>query len=331
MGKKKDLTPKEAPSTSGNGSGSGNDSSHKTFGFLQPPACKGSRLGSAYEWTRAKASVDTAEADRGLWRVHDDLYDFSKFDHPGGKDWLDVTVGNDITELVESAHPDIEKIRKIMPKYHVRACNPEKEPRNSGAFTFDKKGFYSTFRERAWKVLKEKGTGPTSGMLFIHDSLLLSFLALSTCLVAPLPLLDAGYAWLPLAAAAGFALQCLGTCSHNFYHKRPNWRMHTWDLTPYSSFEWKISHAYSHHAFPNTSYDYEVLVFEPFLYYLPVEKSFLRLLSSPIVLLLISVFGMHIQVGFFIYSISSYCFLHACRVVSECVHHIISDHNFCFQ
>lgn len=212
--------------------------------------------------------------------------------HIGGQDWLDVTIGNDITELVESSHPNIEKVRALMVKYKVRACSPKTEPRNSGAFTFDKKGFYSTFRDRAWKVLKDVGTGPTTEMLLIHDSLLFSFLALITCVISPV--MDG--AWFAIAIVTGFLLQCLGTCSHNFYHKRPNWRMYTWDITPYSSYEWKISHVYSHHTFPNTTYDYEVSVFEPFLFYLPVKKSMARLMSTPIVLFLISLGGMHIQV-----------------------------------
>ena len=272
-----------------------NPNASNCFGFLRSLGSQG-RLGSAYAWTRAKAVADIPkEEERALWRVHDDLYDFSSFEHPGGNDWLEVTKGNDITELVESSHPNIEKIRKIIPKYHVRACHSKMEPRNSGAFTFAKNGFYCTLRERVWNVLKEKGTGPTTGMLFIHDSLLLSFLGLATCAVSPVLV---GYSWCTAALFSGFLLQCLGTCSHNFYHQKPNWRMYTWDITPYSSFEWKMSHAYSHHTFPNTAYDYEVRVFEPFLHYLPVKKSFLRLLTTPLVLLLLSIIGMHIQVCF---------------------------------
>lgn len=56
----------------------------KIFGFLKPQPGKGSRLGSAYDWARAKAIADIpVEEDRKLWRVHDALYDFSDFDHPG--------------------------------------------------------------------------------------------------------------------------------------------------------------------------------------------------------------------------------------------------------
>lgn len=229
----------------------------------------------------------------------------------GGQEWLRVTRGNDITELVESSHPNIEKIRKILPKYHVRSCSPAAEPRNSGAFTFDKDGFYATFRDRAWKILKDSGTGPTMAMLMIHDSFLVLFLAVLSCAV--FPALD-NY-WVYASIIAGFLLQCLGTCSHNFYHQRPNWRAYTWDITPYSSHEWKISHAYSHHTFPNTAYDYEVSVFEPFLEYFPKKKSTIRKIFTPFVLLLLSMFGMHIQVITTIV-ILMLCFLYVTYAVS---------------
>lgn len=261
------------------------------FGFLRAHVGKDSRLASAREWAQKKGLSDiTKEENRKYWRIHDDFYDLTDFKHPGGKEWILVTRGNDITEMFESSHPNIEMVRKLLPKYRV---GPANEPRNSGAFTFNKDGFYSVFRDRAWNILKDKGTGPTVGMLLIHDSLLVLFLALLFCIMNPS--LDT-YHWLVLAVPTAFVLQCLGTCAHNFYHQRANWRMYSWDLAPYSSDEWRISHAYSHHTFPNTAYDYEVMVFEPYLEYLPVKKGIIRLLTGPFVLQLIACLGMHLQV-----------------------------------
>ena len=276
------------------------------FGFLRPHPGKGRRLGTARDWAELKAVSDIPNADdRKYWRVHDDYYDLSNFDHPGGVDWINITKGNDVTELFESSHPDIEKARLLLKKYKVTST---KEPRNSGAFTFEKDGFYSVFRERAWKSLKKTGSGPTLQMLFIHDSLLAAFLILLTCTMNPFIDLRS---WLALSIFAGVFLQCLGTCSHNFYHRRKNWRMYTWDLTPYSSFEWRISHCYSHHVFANTAYDYECMAFEPFLLWLPVPKSFLRLLLTPIMIFLLSAIGMHMQViqyflGYFLFKSGCY-------------------------
>lgn len=60
--------------------------------------------------------------------------------------------------------------------------------------------------------------------------------------------------------------------SHNFFHQRDNWRMHIFDLLLASSQDWRISHALSHHVFPNTIYDYEISAFEPHLNLLPTKR-----------------------------------------------------------
>lgn len=45
---------------------------------------------NVYTWLEDKKVDDGAE---GLWRIHEDLYDFSDFikQHPGGEDWLVMT------------------------------------------------------------------------------------------------------------------------------------------------------------------------------------------------------------------------------------------------
>lgn len=47
-----------------------------------------SRSGEA--WLRGRRADDGAE---GLWRIHDELYDFTDFvdKHPGGSDWLEMS------------------------------------------------------------------------------------------------------------------------------------------------------------------------------------------------------------------------------------------------
>ena len=61
--------------------------------------------------------------------------------------------------------------------------------------------------------------------------------------------------------------------AHNFFHQRDNWRMYIFDFTIFSSQDWRIGHALSHHPFPNTIYDYEVSAFEPFLQFLPKKTK----------------------------------------------------------
>ena len=45
---------------------------------------------TGWNWLQCRIADDGAE---GLWRIHDKLYDFSKFveNHPGGKEWLTMT------------------------------------------------------------------------------------------------------------------------------------------------------------------------------------------------------------------------------------------------
>jgi hypothetical protein len=165
--------------------------------------------------------------------------------------------------------------------------------RNSGAFTFEEGGFYSVFRRRAWEILRCQGTGPTFQMLMIHDTLLALFLS---CLIGTLNPSLSTPLWIIISFLSAFFLQCVGTCSHNFYHQRSNWRMYTWDLTPNSSYEWRISHAYSHHTFPNTSYDFEVMAFTQVMSYYPEKKSLLHKLLLPVILEVTTLVAMHLQV-----------------------------------
>jgi len=64
---------------------------------------------------------------------------------------------------------------------------------------------------------------------------------------------------------------------HNFLHQRDNVRMFYLDLSLFSSAEFRVMHALSHHMFPNTALDLEVTSYEPFLRYLTQEKGFLDL------------------------------------------------------
>ena len=168
------------------------------------------------------------------------------------------------SEMFESHHPNIEKARKFLKKYVIKSEKPL-PPRNSGRFSFHPNGFYSTLRARAWnEVLQHTGTGPTAVMLLLHTTLLIMYLSFlfsvpfltkfqndspdtpeRRSLVFELVSLPQFYV---NTAMSGVVLALLMICSHNFFHQRDNWRMYAFDLSSFSSYDWRITHAYSHHV-----------------------------------------------------------------------------------
>lgn len=57
--------------------------------------------------------------------------------------------------------------------------------------------------------------------------------------------------------------------AHNFFHRRDNFRMMYFNLSFFNYKEWRITHAMSHHLYPNSLHDMEVSFFEPFLCWIP--------------------------------------------------------------
>lgn len=258
------------------------------FGFKVNPPDLSNPSPSPESWLASKRKADSQSGstfccahDSCVWRVHDSLYDLTPFlnFHPGGKDWLEISRGTDITELFESHHPNIAKARSILKKYRISSS--KLPPRNS-EYSFNQKGFYSTLRSKAWKVLEKSGTGPTIGMSLLHTSLVSIFLFLlfSSPVLASVSYKDHNIYWLGTAALAGAVLALLMMCSHNFFHQKDNWRMYAFDLSPFSSYDWRITHAYSHHTFPNTSYDYEVSTTANLLNFYPYHFPSLKFLPE---------------------------------------------------
>lgn len=87
----------------------------------------------------------------GLWRIHDQLYDFTRFidQHPGGETWLRVTKGTDITEAFESHHLT-QHPERMLPNYLVRKAARPRLYR----FTFAEDGFYKTLKRRVAERMK---------------------------------------------------------------------------------------------------------------------------------------------------------------------------------
>uniref|UniRef100_A0A6M2DY45 Putative delta 6-fatty acid desaturase/delta-8 sphingolipid desaturase n=1 Tax=Xenopsylla cheopis TaxID=163159 RepID=A0A6M2DY45_XENCH len=85
---------------------------------------------------------------------------------------------------------------------------------------------------------------------------------------------------------SGLLLTWTCVAAHNFFHQKNNWRMYTFNLSFMNYREWRISHALSHHLYPNTLIDIECMMAEPFLVWYPEEKGFKKyfsIVASPFV------------------------------------------------
>ncbi len=123
------------------------------------PTGRDALLKTAYRWLGYKRTDDDLGDPKKekLWRIHDNLYDFTDFSskHPGGEEWLTMTEGHDITEAFEACHIRGLKVEAIAKKYFVRKTT---KPRKS-FYTFAEDGFYKTLKRRAEKVLYSKEVG----------------------------------------------------------------------------------------------------------------------------------------------------------------------------
>ncbi|XP_059471566.1 cytochrome b5-related protein-like [Neocloeon triangulifer] len=228
--------------------------------WKRPPPRDTSGKG-ADTWMALRRNVEGAE---GLWRIHDKLYDFSKFiaGHPGGEEWLRVTQGTDITEAFETHHISPMPSR-MLKRFEVREAKTERLP----PYTFKPGGFYATLRGRVYGVLPE----PEMRGISVQTRLLADVVAFFLFTFA---ILTASYQSFYLALVGGTLLAMLTVASHNFFHLRDNWRRYYFDLSTMASSDWMISHAMSHHLYPNSLYDLEVSMFEPaFVRWLPEKKS----------------------------------------------------------
>jgi len=223
------------------------------------------RLGfnaNALGWLKAKVADDECE---GLWRIHDDLYDLSGFEnsHPGGKDWILLTKGTDITESFETSHV-FGVPQALLRKFWVKKAT---KPRTS-RFTFDENGFFKTVQRRGAVILRQVGTGPTLLSTLTIDILVACF-AIIFCLLTVYPCMS-------IAFVAAIFLGMANVSAHNWFHQsdKKGWRRFYFDLSLTSSRDWRVSHAMSHHHFTNTFLDMEVSAFEPYgLSFLPGKKN----------------------------------------------------------
>jgi hypothetical protein len=171
-----------------------------------------------------------------------------------------MTKGIDITEQFETHHIT-GKAEQILKKYFVREAA---EPRNY-KFTYNEKGFYRTLKRRVAEKLDGLDRTPLKISNLISD-LMLGLVFTSAVLAATLESKS-------LAFVSGIFVFWQFVIAHNYFHQKDNWRMFCFNLSLLNHREWRVSHAMSHHLYPNSYYDLEITMFEPFLCWLPYPKT----------------------------------------------------------
>lgn len=215
---------------------------------------------NCYKWMNSRRADDNAE---DLWRIHDKLYDLTDFvdAHPGGQDWITLTKGTDITEAFEVHHINADKVETLLPTFFVRQAA---KPRNF-TLTFKENGFYRTLKRRIANALLTIDKRPETNTKFLIDGLLAATIV---CAILAVRLHST-----ILLIAAALTLSWTVISAHNYFHRRDNFRMFYFNLSFMSYREWRISHAMSHHLYPNSLHDLEVSLFEPFLCYVTNAKT----------------------------------------------------------
>lgn len=201
----------------------------------------------------------------GTVGVHGQLYDVSRFSHPGGDAFLALTEGRDATALFEAHHGARSGAAKraldALPKAGSYA--PERE-RDFAP--------YAALRERVAPLLRlpvplstrVARAGWVGAMLAAHAWL---------CLAVPF-----GAAWWAMIVVAAASNTVCGGVGHNALHRlEPEAVLLDWNGL--SCFEWLLEHVASHHMETNSDRDHDVISMEPFLFWSaerPEKKGLLR-------------------------------------------------------
>lgn len=154
-------------------------------------------------------------------------------------------------------HIRTESTQTALAKYKVRVA---REPRNF-KYTFAENGFYRTLRRKVAKQLDHIDHRPELLSKIFIDALLYT-----TFIAAIIAIKFDSIIWM---LAASLCLTWTTIAAHNFFHRRDNARMYYFNLAFLNYREWRISHALSHHLYPNSLHDMEMTFFEPFLCWIP--------------------------------------------------------------
>lgn len=173
-----------------------------------------------------------------------DLTQFSKL-HPGGRSWIQLTKGQDITVLFRTHHLQYERVKKMLDKYYFGECPIKHRPR----FDFDETGHHDTIRKRIlskFSVQELQNTSKTQIKCALLLLIWLILLALTGYLQSYV-----------LAIISGFWGLTNWATGHLFGHKKDTHIFrHLFLLIGYTAKEQQIMHAISHHPYTNTMLDY---------------------------------------------------------------------------
>lgn len=181
-----------------------------------------------------------------------------------------MTKGIDITEQFETHHIT-GKAEQLLAKFYVRDAAL---PRNYN-LTFKDDGFYRTLKRRVADQIGEVDKRPIKISNLISDMML--GLVFATAILA---VKDNN---IYLALLSGLFMMWLSIIAHNYFHQKDNWRMFCFNISLLNYREWRVSHAMSHHLYPNTYYDLEISMFEPFLQWIPRPKTQTQKVMSTII------------------------------------------------
>jgi len=217
--------------------------------------------GSA-DWVEDRVARDgsVGHVPSHLWLIGGTLYDLSTYldAHPGGRFWLEVTRGTDCTDAFEVHHINMTRALSVLGRFAV-GHQPKQLVGATASYVWSDQGFYRTTRRKVREVLRERGvaTGPTNLMKFLTCVAVLLFAVLfaGTCKTGSVV----------FATGCGYSIFVLMGIGHNFFHQRDTpWRF-LFDFSLYSSTDWRVSHAISHHLYPNLDLDLEASALEPFV------------------------------------------------------------------
>mmetsp|Transcript_45770 Transcript_45770/g.68088 ORF Transcript_45770/g.68088 Transcript_45770/m.68088 type:complete len:430 (-) Transcript_45770:1209-2498(-) len=232
------------------------------------------------------------------WRIGNEWYDLSTFEHPGGNQILRLARDRfeDCTFVFEAHHHNYIHARNILKKYKVTSedeadktvtgNNSNKYPRLLGHGAF-----YSVIRRRVADHLKQvncKDGGPTKECLVLFWVVFVLW-----CTGESVSYLTGS---IVVSLFTGLVGTWLGAFGHNWVHqpkyKRRGWALLSLDTLGFSSEGWYREHLLQHHMYTNTPWDNHFKGTDPFLVTDPtVERHWFQRYVLPYVHPIILSFG----------------------------------------